>query len=331
MDSQSEIGHFLQKLSKWRDESNKEFSNILTFHSSSINKGINDLVEEVSDLKVELSLIKKERNDLLETVHNLSNDIRKGSAELPIQQPMPETEEMYSNDIPEAISCIPDVEVDNKQNIEVSNINSETNDPDETTFNESGNLDEVEYARDEEVTNKKVSDENCEQEETLGGIGKSNSKAMPRDLITTKSFPYESKNSENIVQDDDHVCPECNFAFSTRENLGIHLQNLHPGLKITNNRETGNKKFTCEQCPYTSPKSSRIRRHIETVHKNIWKHVCGECGYAASYKSDLKRHIDGVHKDIKNHVCEKCGFAASQKANLRKHIEAVHDNIKNNV
>merc|ERR1712018_586630 len=123
MDSQSEIGHFFQKLSIWRDESHKEFSNIITFHSSSISKGINDLVEEVSDLKAELSIITKERNDLLETVHNLSSDIRKRSVELP--NPQPEPKEIHSNDISEAISPIPEVE-ENEQNTEISNIQSET-------------------------------------------------------------------------------------------------------------------------------------------------------------------------------------------------------------
>ena len=84
MDSQSEIGHLFEKLSVWREESHREFSNIITSHSRSINKGINDLVEEVTELKVELSIITSERNDLLETLQNLSNDIKLRNAELPI-------------------------------------------------------------------------------------------------------------------------------------------------------------------------------------------------------------------------------------------------------
>lgn len=69
MGSQSELGNFFEKLNMWREESHREFSNILHYHGSSINKGINHLVEEVSDLKVKLSVITRERNHLLETVH----------------------------------------------------------------------------------------------------------------------------------------------------------------------------------------------------------------------------------------------------------------------
>ena len=173
MDSQSEIGHFFQKLSIWRDESHKEFSNIITFHSSSISKGINDLVEEVSDLKAELSIITKERNDLLETVHNLSSDIRKRSVELPNPQTLPEPEEMHSNDVPEAISPILEVEEESEQNTEISNmIQSESGELDDITLNESAETDIDEDARDEELTNKKVNEENGKQEESVRANGR---------------------------------------------------------------------------------------------------------------------------------------------------------------
>ena len=81
MESQSEVRHFFEKLSIWREVSQREFSNIITFHNGNINKGINDLVEEVSDLKIKLSDVTRERNDLLETVHNLSEDIKQRNAE----------------------------------------------------------------------------------------------------------------------------------------------------------------------------------------------------------------------------------------------------------
>ena len=162
MDFSSEVGHFFEKLSTWREELNNEFSNILTFHSSSLRQGIKNLAEEVSDLKVELSIITKERNDLLETVHNLGNDIRKRNAELPL----PEPEEIHSNDIPE-------VEENHELRIETSNMQSETVDSDDTTF--TTNLDNVEHARDE-VMNEKANEENHKQvtEDDGGKLGINN-------------------------------------------------------------------------------------------------------------------------------------------------------------
>ena len=110
MDAQREVGLFLEKLSAWRDESHKEFSNIINIHSSVINKGVNDLVEEVSDLKVKLSDVTKERDGLLETVHNLSNEIRQRNDELNSPQLLLEHEELNMKETQGAI--IPGSEVE---------------------------------------------------------------------------------------------------------------------------------------------------------------------------------------------------------------------------
>ena len=47
---QSEVKYLLQQLSSWREESNRQFSNIIDSQTSNINKGINDLADEVGDL-----------------------------------------------------------------------------------------------------------------------------------------------------------------------------------------------------------------------------------------------------------------------------------------
>ena len=65
---QREVRDLLQQLSSWREESNRQFSNIIDSHTSSINKGINDLSEEVCDLRTKLSVITQERNNLLQNV-----------------------------------------------------------------------------------------------------------------------------------------------------------------------------------------------------------------------------------------------------------------------
>ena len=52
----SQVGHFIEKLSEWREESQKEFSKIINSHSGSINEGMNCLVQEVSDLEQKLSV-----------------------------------------------------------------------------------------------------------------------------------------------------------------------------------------------------------------------------------------------------------------------------------
>ena len=168
MDAQSEVGHFLDKLIVWREESHREFSNVLQFHSSSINKGISNLVEEVNDLQVKLSVITKERNDLLETVHNLSDDIRKRSA-LSSPQAFPGPDEIHTTDVPE------------------------TGDPDGIHTSESTDLDIVESVSDKDLTVNNDKEENYWQEEKVG------MKEMHNDSTPSKSLEFESKSSNNIV------------------------------------------------------------------------------------------------------------------------------------
>ena len=353
MDYQGEVGLFFEKLRRWREESEKEFINFIQCHSSSISKGINGLVEEVSDLKVQLSLIKIERDDLIETVHNLCNDNRHRSAELPSPLPLPGNKEIHSLD---AISPKSEDEHNKKHNTQVSTISSETGEQDDITFNECVDSYIAQHPRDEEATNdmdnhrQEVPQKNNRKETTLN--------STPR-----KSIQSKSKFSKNTVHND-NFCPECKDAFSTRAILEIHLKNIHPKNILINEKESiqrkRNKKLKCEQCHYTSTHLGHVKQHIKAVHKNIRDHVCEECGYAASEKNaltkhikavhenirnhicgecghafvqkiHLKNHVEGVHEKSMNHVCEKCGYAASHKVNLKQHIKAVHENIKNHV
>ena len=70
----------LAKLSSLKEQSYKQFSDIIDCYSSSISDGIRDLTDEVSDLQSELSLMRKEKSVLLETVDNLNGEIRQLNA-----------------------------------------------------------------------------------------------------------------------------------------------------------------------------------------------------------------------------------------------------------
>ena len=69
----SEVKQLVGKLMSWREETNKEFSDIIDAHAkSSIKEGFNDLAKEVTDLRIKLSVITQERNDLLKNVNELN-------------------------------------------------------------------------------------------------------------------------------------------------------------------------------------------------------------------------------------------------------------------
>ena len=75
-ESQNEVRALFTKLRLWKEHSQTQFANILSCHDYSITKSMNDLAEEVSFLKVQLSSVTDERKVLLETVDSLNCEIR---------------------------------------------------------------------------------------------------------------------------------------------------------------------------------------------------------------------------------------------------------------
>ena len=79
---QLDMGQLFTNLHSWGQHSQKEFaalmlhshaefSNIINSQGTIMGKNIGNLVEEVSNLKEQLSVITQERDDLLETVESL--------------------------------------------------------------------------------------------------------------------------------------------------------------------------------------------------------------------------------------------------------------------
>merc|ERR1712117_798263 len=92
---QSKVGNFFEQLSSRRDESYKQISDIINSHNHAIKEGISNLVKKVSDLQDELSIMRNERNILLETVENLNGEIRHLNAKMSITP----SEDLINQDI----------------------------------------------------------------------------------------------------------------------------------------------------------------------------------------------------------------------------------------
>ena len=98
-DSQNEVHDLFEKLVSWRDESHKHISGIIDSHNNTLKKGIDNLVKEVSNLQDDLSVIRKEKNVLLETVENLNGEIRHLSAKIPSEKLSQDEEVDHIQDI----------------------------------------------------------------------------------------------------------------------------------------------------------------------------------------------------------------------------------------
>ena len=101
-----------------------------------------------------------------------------------------------------------------------------------------------------------------------------------------------------------------------------------------------------EECGRTFLQIEGLRRHRETVHLNIKRHVCKHCGVAYTTTTNLKNHIRYIHEappgelrrgpgrpsgpklgegpSIKKYVCSICGVGYTANQNLKKHLIRCH-------
>ena len=313
---QNEVKDLFYKFNSLREETHKEFSTIINGHSESISKGIDDLVEE--ELQAQVSIIAHERNVLLETVANLNSEIRKLSA--PLKHVLPE----------------------DKENETDNHVTQDVGDSEEVTSDTEQHSEERGTIAREIGDDEESGDYGMNIEDQTGNHGDKYS-------LNYQSQSINIESSENVSSPEDSVCNECNFAFSTGENLKIHLENYHSDLKKSGDRlvtedqlskpisnfgsvrtikspgqEKTKKKYKCKECSYQFFEKRLLKRHIDTVHKNIRNHVCEECGNAYHTKFKLKQHINCFHNNIRNFKCHECDNAYPTKYTMTRHMNSVH-------
>ena len=90
------------KLMTWKEESQRQISNILETHGSNIQNGIHDLEEQVSSIQAELLVLRKERTVLLETVEYLHGEIKQLNSKL---LPLPEDDKELETPVAENLDA----------------------------------------------------------------------------------------------------------------------------------------------------------------------------------------------------------------------------------
>ena len=301
-DSQVEAKDLFAKLSSLKEESYKQFSNMIDCYSSNISDGIRDLTDKVSDLQSELSLIRKEKSVLLETVDNLNGEIRQLNAKLQsLTQPEEEPNlELTKEEI-----------LDGEDSFEATEIHQMTN---ETRTSKSIDEDydpltDPEIQEQSNIPNNLQGDNLTESsfyEEIVGDVDEDNIEEI---------YQKESKARYKCV------CPECGTEFSTDESLQIHKKTVHLKLKGDHPKSGAVKDHS-----KTMRLKVRTRRgNIKISKFNDGKHVCGDCGYSTTLKDVLRNHKASVHNNIEDKIqCEMCPFATPRKRNLKYHMETIH-------
>ena len=287
----NEVRNLFEQLNLWRKESQREFTKIIDLYTITINKSINNLVEEVCDLQTQLSDTEKERDGLRETVETLSCDIGKLSAKLPVSDTLPQAQEISIQDNQDDDSI--SITVDDPVGRERPTVG--------------GRMDYQE----EQLDNGKV----------MYRIG------IVRQPNKTIIHRYEQKDSvhDALLDINDHVIPHDGSDEDATENE-VDATNIERDETIEMDEESlYERNHICKECGNTFTRKSSLQKHIIAAHVGSKKYKCQLCPYASSNRSHFKHHIKGVHDKIRDYTCDECNYAASQKVNLKAHKEKMHN------
>ena len=378
-DCRSEVRDFLKKLEVWKDESQRQFSMVVNSHSNDIIEAMDNLVEENCDLQAKLSSVTQEKNDLTVTVNDMRGELKQISAKLLAQRPAPKPVDTHHQDVDDLLSSelrIPEAEDQGIEVIGISNENVDKGEGEVIRNAESGiqqqnkisptsdiNTTEDEALREEmnpsgtvEIGVENVTESEDHIPPTNESRHGEHNKVYNRRTMGVKSFkceqcPYSTvrknkirqhilemhekyKNSSLVntvelvmangevkkgvvvqLEDKKFKCEQCPFSFAHKNALNLHIKGVHE--KIRN--------YDCAMCGFATTLKGNLKQHLELVHRlGHRKFECRQCPFSTGLKGSLKNHIEAVHEKKRNHVCDKCGYAASQKGNLDHHRASVH-------
>ena len=310
----NDLRDLFTKLDSWKEESQREFStfmlntyaefsNIMSSQSTLIDMRVNSLVEEASCLQAQLSIITEERNDLNETVENLSwqNKSLKDKLEGNLEDNMQEVKGFSENSsetkdegVEETILSRNDSDLeDNPSYGEITNELAQETNKIQSNIQNNWEINDIEQVSPSEEIPEKVE----------GGHQEEEREEMPANFEGVDENKLNDVREEMLVQFEDAK------------------GDLHTLIRSV--ADKARRRHACENCPYTSTSRSHLREHTENVHEKIRRHFCKECNYASYRKRGLNHHIKVVHEKSM-HVCEDCGYSIERKALLNSHRASVH-------
>ena len=324
-DPLSDVRAVFEKLNLWKNESQRQLSDIIDTQNNSITEGINELVKRVSTLEGELSDVTQERTVLQQTVANLNGEISVLNEKLTEATTLLESGRVDAgSDINDAITL---------EDLDTYTDHADTGDMclDETDMN---------------ITkpSEDPSNENIYIIETpLNGLAENN--------LGHANNRSDKKKTEQRKRALPHaVCLECKISFSTDEDLQSHLEKFHSSCSEKTEATTSNKKLqnddinlkikeSTQRKVYTnsnlthprSTPSARVHVRKQALQEKAGSYACDGCGYVTSSKVDLNNHWALFHNTGTRRLkCEQCSYETVDASNrslaqLSRHIGYSHN------
>ena len=326
-EGKSKLRYLFGRLNSWREESQKEFSNIVNSLSSGMDKELCNLLKEVSDLQEKLSAITEERDNLVETVENMGREMTRMQTKMSSLNTLLDPDDsLYEgnqeNDCHE-IQDPYDAEIEFK-------LNNDNHEPEKTTDDEAQS---PTFSSSEEISNVTEVNDKADEREVI----KLSNKGLPeketshddmrvhKESIYVRGKRFMKWTEVTAKPDEREIIKLSDEGLPEKETT--HKKDMKVSRESINIR--GQRFMKCKywpRCSYVADSMSHMKDHVREKHEKV-KFKCDECTFARSRKRDLMRHIREVHQIGKKgkHVCEDCGHAALNRSLLESHRLYVHD------
>ena len=108
-------------------------------------------------------------------------------------------------------------------------------------------------------------------------------------------------------------CPYCDQKLKNFTLLKVHIDSVHP--------ESGEKKFSCDECIIDFIFESSYKIHKSAKHATLKKYVCDICEHESNRKERFENHMITKHNSdtATKLFCDICEFSALTKRKLYRH------------